>query len=98
MIRHVVSWKLTADEPAEKADHATGIIERLQSLVGVVSEIRTLSAAADVAGGSNWDVVLIADFDDLAAVERYQVHPAHVTAAAFIRSVAANRMAVDIEV
>lgn len=97
MIRHVVSWKLAATESADKASDAAGIIERLRSLVGVVPEIRRLEVGADVAGGANWDVVLIADFDDLDAVGRYQVHPSHVTAAAFIRSVTGERMAVDVE-
>ena len=97
-IRHVVSWKLTAIDPAEKADHAAQIIAGLQSLVGVVSDIRSLEVGTDVAGGDNWDVVLIADFDDLPAVDRYQVHPEHQKVGALIRSVVSHRMAVDLEV
>ena len=41
------------------------ISEELTGLVGVIAEIRALEVGADVAGGGNWDVVLIADFDDL---------------------------------
>jgi hypothetical protein len=97
-IRHVVSWQLSAADPATRTEHAEAIARGLRSLVGVVDEIRTLSAGTDVAGGSNWDVVLVADFDDLDAVSRYQVHPAHQEVAEFIRSVVAQRMAVDFEV
>lgn len=96
MIRHVVSWQLAAADPAEKAAAAAGIQTRLEALVGVVDEIRSLRVGLDVAGGTNWDVVLIADFDDLDAVTRYQVHPAHQAAGTFIRSVVSSRMAVDI--
>jgi len=96
-IRHVVSWRLAATDPAEKADHAARIAAALESLVGVIDEIRSLTVGADVAGGDNWDVVLIADFDDLDAVARYQVHPEHQKAGAFIRTVVAQRMAVDLE-
>jgi hypothetical protein len=96
MIRHIVSWQLAAADPAEKSAAAAGIATRLESLVGVVDEIRSLQVGADVAGGTNWDVVLVADFDDLDAVSRYQVHPAHQLAGAYIRSVVSARMAVDI--
>ena len=95
-IRHVVSWRLNATDPTEKAEAAAGIASRLEALVGVVAEIRALRVGADVLGGENWDVVLIADFDDLAAVARYQVHPSHQDAGTFIRSVVSDRMAVDI--
>lgn len=96
-IRHVVSWQLTATDPAEKAAHAAQVAAGLRSLVGVVGEIRALEVGADVGGGGNWDVVLIADFDDLDAVGRYQVHPEHQRVATFIRSVTAARMAVDLD-
>ncbi|TFC80277.1 Dabb family protein [Cryobacterium cheniae] len=96
MIRHIVSWQLAASDPEEKAAAAAGIADRLEGLVGVVDEIRSLRVGFDVAGGTNWDVVLIADFDDLDAVSRYQAHPAHQAAGTFIRSVVSSRMAVDV--
>ncbi|TFB56553.1 Dabb family protein [Cryobacterium sp. TMT1-62] len=98
MIRHIVSWQLAPADPVQKAAAAAGIAVRLEGLVGVVDEIRSLQVGFDVAGGSNWDVVLIADFDDLDAVNRYQVHPAHQAAGTFIRSVVSSRMAVDVAV
>jgi len=97
-IRHVVSWQLAATDPAEKAAHGARIKAELEALVGVVDDIRSLEVGTDVAGGGNWDVALIADFDDLDAVGRYQVHPDHQKAAVFIRSVVSARMAVDFEV
>ena len=96
-IRHVVSWQLASADAAEKAAHAARIIDELSGLVGVVPEIRALQVGTDVAGNGNWDVVLIADFDDLAAVARYQAHPEHQRAGAFIRSVVAARSCVDVE-
>lgn len=98
MIRHIVSWQLASVDPAEKAAAAAGIAARLEGLVGIIDEIRSLRVGFDVAGGTNWDIVLIADFDDLDAVNRYQVHPAHQAAGTFIRSVVSARMAVDVVV
>jgi hypothetical protein len=95
-ILHVVSWKLAATDFAERAEHAAQITARLGGLVGVIEEIRSLRVGPDVVGGANWDIALVAEYDDEAALARYQVHPAHVEAAAYVKSVVAERMAVDL--
>jgi len=97
-ILHIVSWKLVATDPAEKAEHVAQMAARLGGLVGVVDEIQSLRVGADVVGGANWDVALVAEFADAAALARYQVHPAHVEAGAYVKSVVAERMAVDLQV
>ena len=97
-IRHVVSWQLAATDPAAKAESAATIRTLLHSLVGVVDDIRSLQVGTDVVGGGNWDVALVADFDDVDAVGRYQVHPAHQEVAAVIRSLVSGRACVDFEV
>ncbi|MBO0981720.1 Dabb family protein [Microbacterium sp. SD291] len=98
-IRHVVTWKLKAEDPAERADQAAEVARRLNALDGVVPQLRSISAGANVAyPEANWDVTLVADFDSVAAIEDYQVHPAHEEVAVYIRSVVASRVAVDFEV
>jgi hypothetical protein len=97
-IRHVVSWQLSTVDPDEKAANAAEIATGLTSLVGVIDGIQSLDVGTDVVGGDNWDVVLVADFDDLAALDGYQVHPEHQRVAGFIRSVVARRSCVDFEV
>jgi hypothetical protein len=96
MIRHVVVWKLSAAEPAQRRTDAAGIREKLAPLVGVVPGLRSLSVGADTGStDGNWDVVLVSEHDDEAAVAGYQVHPAHVEAAGWIRTVVAQRACVD---
>jgi hypothetical protein len=97
MIRHVVSWQLAATDPDEKAAHATRMTAELGALVGVVDDIRSLEIGEDVLGNGNWDVALVADFDDLEGLARYAAHPEHQKLVGFIRSVTAQRMAVDFE-
>lgn len=97
-ILHLVSWKLTATDPTEKSEHVAQLAARLGGLVGVVDEIQSLRVGPDVVGGSNWDVALVAEFADEAALARYQMHPAHVEAGAYVKSVTAERMAVDLVV
>lgn len=95
-LRHVVTWKMASEDPAERAEHAAGIVSRLQGLVGVVPSIQSLSTgvnALEIDG--NWDVTLVADFEDAAGLEAYQVHPAHQEVVGYVRSVAGGRSAVD---
>lgn len=99
MIRHVVTWKLAAEDAGERAAQAIEVARRLNALDGVVPQLRSISAGANAAyPDTNWDVTLVADFDSIAALEEYQVHPAHEEVVAYVRSVVASRAAVDFEV
>jgi len=98
MIRHVVTWKLAADDAATRAEQAAEVARRLNALDGVVPQLRSITAGANVAyPDTNWDVTLVADVDSIAALEEYQVHPAHEEVVAYVRSVVASRVAVDFE-
>ncbi|MGO4490073.1 Dabb family protein [Microbacterium sp. 2RAF4] len=98
-IRHVVTWKLASEDAAERAAQAAEVARRLNALDGVVPQLLTISAGANVAyPEANWDVTLVADFASVEAIDEYQVHPAHVEVATYIRSVVASRVAVDFEV
>ncbi|PZE68230.1 MULTISPECIES: Dabb family protein [unclassified Curtobacterium] len=94
MIRHVVSWTLRED-----LDHDAAVVrirELLTGLVGVVPSIRSLRVVENVAyPGKNQDVAVVADFDDLAGLDEYQVHPEHQAAAAEIRGLVTARAAID---
>lgn len=94
-LRHVVAWRLATDDPAERAAQAARITAELRALDGVVPSIRAISVGPDVVGGGNWDVALVADFEDEAALEAYVQHPAHQGVVAYVRSVVAERVAVD---
>jgi hypothetical protein len=98
MIRHIVTWRLAAEDVAQREADALGIKQRLEGLRGQLAALR-IDVGIDLGEtDGNWHVVLDSDFatrDDLAA---YQTHPAHVEAAAFIRSVAAARSCVDYQI
>lgn len=97
-IRHVVTWKLAAEDAAVRTEQAAEVARRLNALEGVVPQVRSISAGANVAyPDANWDVTLVADFDSIEELEAYQVHPAHEEVVAYVRSVVASRVAVDFE-
>jgi hypothetical protein len=95
-LRHIVAWKLAADDQAARAAQAQEITDRLLALVGVVPTIGTMTVGPNVVEG-NWDVALVADFADRAALDAYQVHPVHQEVVAYVRSVVSDRAAVDFE-
>jgi hypothetical protein len=93
----MVAWKLTTDDATERAEQAGRIRRDLLALRDVVPGIVDITVGPDVVGGSNWDLAIVADFTDVAALEGYQVHPAHLEIVAYVRSVVSERAAVDFE-
>lgn len=98
-IRHVVAFRMAAADAESRVEHAARAAEKLNALVGDVPTLRTMSAGANTLfPGENWDLVLVADFDDADGLAAYNVHPAHREVAAYIGSVRSDRVAVDFEV
>jgi hypothetical protein len=98
MIRHIVSWKLKATDLAQKQADAEGIATRLGALVPLIPEIKHLQVGIDFGTlPGNWDVVLVSDFDSVADLDVYQIHPEHLDVVDFVRSVVSDRAAVDFE-
>jgi hypothetical protein len=97
-LRHVVAWKLAAEDEATRREQAQQIADRLLALRGVVPELIDISVGPDLVGDGNWDVALVADMADAAALDAYQRHPAHQEVVGYVRSVVAGRVAVDFEV
>ena len=96
MITHVVAWTLRPD--LDRTAAIDRIRELLVGLDGVVPSIRNIEVVANVAyPGQNADVAVHATFDDLAALDAYQVHPEHQAAAAHIRELVTGRTAIDWE-
>jgi heme-degrading monooxygenase HmoA len=99
MIRHIVSWNFVPTDPEERAAAFEGLKERLESLVGVVPGLRSLTVWRDLGHvAENRDLLLVSEHDDADALAAYKTHPAHVEAAGFTQSVATDRVSVDIEV
>ena len=98
-LRHVVSWKLADRDPAALDRDAARVADALGTLPGLVPGIRAFQLGRDVVGSArSHDVVLIADFDDRAALDAYDAHPDHQRVAALVRSLVASAASVDFEV
>lgn len=100
MVRHVVMFKfLESAEGRSKAENVRLTAEKLKALQGVVptlkaSEVRIGSPLAD---GSNYDLLLLSDFDSFEGLNAYISHPSHKAVGEFMRPLRESRACVDFE-
>ena len=101
MIRHIVMFKfLETAEGRTRAENVRIAKEMLEALQGVVptllaSEVRI---AADGSADGNYDLILIADYADMDALNAYIVHPEHKKVGEFMRGVRESRACIDFEI
>jgi hypothetical protein len=99
MIRHIVTWKLTAKDENGKSAAFDALVEAFRPLPALIPELRNLQLGRDLGEtASNWDVALVADFESTADLEVYQVHPQHENVKLVVRSLTGDRSAIDFEV
>ena len=98
-LRHIVSWKLSGETLDERNAQAAEIVAALTPLVDTVPSVRALAVHRnELFDGDNFDVTLVADFDDADGLAAYATHPEHVAAGAIIKSHAIGRVATDFTV
>jgi hypothetical protein len=95
MITHIVIWKYRAEIDAEvREEH----IRLLRHLPSIIKEIESLTVGFDVLRlPRSYDSGLVATFQDRAALEAYTIHPEHVKAANFGRTISEHVASVDFE-
>ena len=93
MLTHIVVWKYRADvEPFAHEEH----VKLLRNLAAIIPEAKTLSVGFDTLFlPRSYDTGLVATFADRAALDAYAVHPEHVKAAEFGRSISEHVASVD---
>ena len=95
MIKHVVFFKFkpeTTDEQIER------LADGLAALPDSIDDIREFLFGRDVLRSErSYDFALVSLFDDLDALQRYQVHPDHQAVVAHVRQISSSVVAVDFE-
>ena len=97
MIHHVVLFRF--NDGVSEAQVAE-LRAKLLGLAGVIPEIRRIAFGPNLAAGAaEWRHALVVELDDMAAVQRYAEHPAHVDVVQrTLAPIRAARLAVDVEV
>lgn len=95
MIKHIVFFKFRPE--VAEAD-IVDLGQSLNALPEQISEVLSFSCGRDVIRSErSYDMALVANFADLAALNRYQVHPDHQAVVAKVKRLAASVAAVDYE-
>jgi hypothetical protein len=100
MIRHIVMFKLKDFKgESEKTAAAQEVLKRLNELPSKINVVRKYEAGIDVRKLSwSYDIVLIMDFDTMADLETYTIHPAHQEFIAFNKDYSVDKGCIDYEV
>lgn len=98
-LRHIVSWKFNGETREQRDAQAQGAIDLIEPLRESVPSLRALSLHRnELFDGSNFDLTLIADFDDEAGLAAYASHPEHLPVIDYMKEVSAARAATDFTV
>ena len=95
MIKHVVFFKF---KPEAGANERRAVVDQLRALPDKIDVIRSFEIGEDILHSARaWDVVEIATYDDLEALERYTRHDDHVEVVLKLREVCEAVGSVDYE-
>lgn len=96
MIKHVVAFTLKE----MTADQEAALLAAFNGLVGVIPELKSFSMGRNVSDrDQTFTHCLVSEMEDMEAVRRYLVHPAHERAVEeHLKPVMISRAIVDYEV
>lgn len=99
MVKHIVLWNFKEELTAEERKAAGNQIKNnLEVLKAQIPGVLELEVKINELAGSNKDVALLSAFETVEALNAYQVHPAHVAAGSYIKTVTTDRVCFDYEV
>ena len=100
MVKHIVLWRLKPEAHGRPAaDNARAIKEKLEALRGRIPGMLHLEVGIDFSREeTSSDVVLVSEFESRAALDAYQIHPAHEAVKGFILEARSERRLVDYEI
>ncbi|MGE4490703.1 MAG: Dabb family protein [Kiritimatiellales bacterium] len=89
MVKHIVIWTMKEDASAEQK---LEMKNRLEALLGKVSELRKIEVGID---NTNGTMSLMSEFDSADDLAAYQVHPDHQAVVGLVRTLVAGRIVCD---
>ncbi|PRI10996.1 Dabb family protein [Leucobacter massiliensis] len=95
-LRHIVSWRFAGETPEERAARALQAVAALEPLRERIPSLRALSVHRnELFDGQNFDLTLIADFDDADGLAAYATHPEHLPVVELMGRISVARAATD---
>ena len=99
MVKHIVMFKLNEADGRSEYENAVEAQKRFDKVIANVSELKKGEVVINSkeAPESNYTIALICDFETIADLNAYQVHPAHLEFGKFIGTVKPDRACIDYE-
>jgi hypothetical protein len=95
MFTHIAMFKFRADVEATDKERIRGL---LLELPGLVPDVRTFSVGEDAGiSEGNWDMVVVAGFDDVEGYRAYAAHPDHQPVITEVRKLISDRAGIQFE-
>lgn len=96
MVTHIVLWNI---ESKFHQNEREAIGQKIKTLLEPIKDLVPGAVNINVVAGgltsSNREVALISSFETVEALEAYQIHPAHIEAGKYIKSVTCDRACMD---
>ena len=97
MVTHIVMWNLKDEAAGGTRDTNAAVMkERLEGLVGKIDGLISLKVGRNVVPGG-FDLCLVGQYRDLAALNFYRDHPLHKEVQRFVHQVITQRVSCDFE-
>lgn len=98
MVHHIVCWNFK-DELNDEQRKETGaaIKQKLEAIAPFADGVVSIEVKINELASSNRDIALISSFETVEDLGAYQVHPMHVEAGTYIKSVTKDRTCFDYE-
>lgn len=100
MVKHIVMFKFLEEACGRtKKENAEIAAQMLLDLQGKIPELKAseVKLNAECADKTNYDLVLIAEYDSWEDLQAYIVHPLHKAVGEFMKGVRESRSCVDYE-
>lgn len=98
MVKHIVLWDFEKSlDDAQRREAAVRMKELLEPIREKVPGAIAIEVIQNEQASSNRDIALISEFESIEALAAYQIHPDHVEAGKYVRSVTCNRACMDYE-
>lgn len=91
MLKHIVMWKFKPDCEALVDVFLNG----LRELYGQIESLKSLEIGENEFTESDFDAVLIAEFEDVAGLDAYKNDPRHLALSELCKSIRTERHSVD---
>lgn len=96
MVTHIVMWNFADHMTAEEKEQAgKKMKEILEPLKDQIPGVLSLKVVIQPLESSTKDVALIGEYESEEALKGYAVHPLHVEAGKYIKTVTCNRECLD---